>query len=87
MLASWHAAKEQQFWWFIAAWLSPTFGIGEMIYVFYMTHIFTSGRCPRCLGLARLVVYKVGPGARVEAIPDPEAFEVCRENNLEIPPP
>jgi len=53
--------------------------------VFYIRYFFTAGRCPRCRGAARLVVYKVGPLARCEAIGGEKAKEFVKEKGLKIP--
>ena len=85
MSASWYAAQERQFRWFLCIWFAPTFGVMEICYVFYIRYFFTAGRCPRCRGAARLVVYKVGPLARCEAIGGEKAKEFVKEKGLKIP--
>lgn len=68
MWAVWCAASQRQFFWFLFAWFSPTFGIGEMWYVFYMKNYFPSKRCRECFNLPKVAIYKVGPGGRCECV-------------------
>ncbi len=69
----------------ISAWLAPTFGIGEMCYVFYMKHIFLNRRCSLCYNLPKIVVYRVGPLARCEGIGGKAAESFCKEKNIKLP--
>ena len=81
-IAAWYAAKNRQVFWYVFAWLSPTFGVIEMCYVYYMRYHFVPKRCRECFNLPVIVVYKVGPLSQVETIAGKEAIEFCEDNNI-----